>query len=147
MSPQQLPRRRSRLLALDPGERRVGVAVSDELGLFAHPRPALGLAGEALLSAIANLAEEEGVAEVIVGLPLTLAGGESEQTGRARAFAERLRGRLAIPVREWDERLSSIQAARHVRGGAARRSGTLDSAAAALVLQAVLDARRAGARS
>lgn len=146
MPPHQQPPRPRRLLALDAGERRVGVALSDELGLFAHPRPALALAGEGLLAAIDALVEDEGVAEIVVGLPLTLAGGESEQTRRARALAARLRARLTIPVREWDERLSTVQAARTVRGASARRSGELDSAAAALVLQAVLDARRTGAR-
>lgn len=133
-----------RLLALDPGDRRTGVAVSDELGLFAHPRPALLQRNDALLDAVASMVANEGIAEVIVGLPLSMSGRESEQTARAREFANRLRQRLPVPVTEWDERLSSVQAARTVRGRERRAAGELDSAAAAVILQAVLDSRRGG---
>ena len=120
----------------------MGVAISDELGLYAHPRPALVGLGQGLVEAVARLVEADEVSEVIVGLPLRLSGGDSEQTAAARALVVRLRARLGVPVTEWDERLSSVQAARAVRGAARRRSGELDSAAAAIVLQAALDARR-----
>ena len=134
-----------RLLALDPGERRTGVAVSDELGLFAHPRPALLQRNTAeLVESVAQMVADEQISEVIVGLPLSLSGRESEQTERAREFANRLRQRLNVPVTEWDERLSSVQAARTVRGRERRAAGDLDSAAAAVILQAVLDSRRGG---
>ena len=133
---QHLPR----LLALDPGTRRVGVAVSDELGLFAHARPALAAASA--LDAVAALVAAEGISEVVVGLPLSMSGAESEQTREARGFAARLRSRLPVPITEWDERLSTVQASREVRGRKRRESGELDSAAAQLVLQAVLDSRR-----
>jgi len=135
-----------RLLALDPGERRVGVAVSDELGLYAHPRAALrGGRHDELIAAVAELVEREAVEEVVVGLPLTLTGADSAQTTAARAFATALRRRLTVPVTEWDERLSSAEAARSVKGRERRKSGELDSAAASVVLQAVLDSRRARA--
>lgn len=132
-----------RLLALDPGERRIGVAVSDELGMFAHPRTAIA-AGPRALDEIASLVTAEEIAEVVVGLPLSLSGSESAQTRTAREFTQRLRQRLAVPVSEWDERLSSKQAERSIHGSR-RKSGELDSAAASLVLQAVLDARSRGA--
>jgi putative Holliday junction resolvase len=134
-----------RLLALDPGERRTGVAISDELGLFAHPRPALIRGQRDVLDEIARIVAEEDIVEVVVGLPLSMSGGESEQTRRAREFSARLRGRLAVPVTEWDERLSSVEAARSVKGRERRTSGELDSAAAAVILQAVLDSRRGSA--
>lgn len=140
--PDPRPRQHRRLLALDPGERRIGVAVSDELGLFAHPRPAVA-AGPRAVDAIAALVASEAIDEVVVGLPLSLSGAESAQTLAARAFARSLRERLPVPVTEWDERLSSKQAERSVHG-AKRRSGELDSAAASLVLQAVLDSRAGG---
>ena len=127
-------------MALDPGGRRTGVAVSDELGLYAHPRPAIRGGGRALLEAMPALVEREGVDEVVVGLPLTLAGGDSAQTRAVRALAERLRERLPVPVRLRDERLTTVEAARRLPA-AARRDGTLDSAAAAVLLQAELDAR------
>jgi putative Holliday junction resolvase len=137
-----------RVLALDPGLRRTGVALSDELGLFAHPRPAIHAATpEAVAEAVAGIVSSEGVAEVVVGLPLHLSGSESDQSREVRRLAALLRRRLPVPVVEWDERLSTREAARNVKGRRARERGDLDSAAAALILQSVLDARRpAGAR-
>ena len=131
-------------MALDLGSRRTGVAVSDELGLFAHPRPALKGGTRVLLDAIPTLVAGEEVEEVIVGLPRTLSGEDSAQTSATRAFIERLRERLDVPVTLWDERLSTVEAARYVPSGR-HRDGSLDSAAAALLLQAVLDSR-AGSR-
>ena len=121
--------------------------MSDELGLYAHPRPAILVSPRInVVEAIARLVADEEVAEVVVGLPLSMSGLESAQTVIAHEFAARLREKLAIPVTEWDERLSSVQAERQVKGGR-RRTGELDSAAASLVLQAVLDRRRGGLRS
>lgn len=131
-------------MALDPGARRTGVAVSDELGLYAHPRPAIRGGARALLEAMPALVEREGVDEVVVGLPLTLAGGDSDQTRAVRALAGRLRERLDVPVRLRDERLTTVEASRRAPAAATRRDGTLDSAAAAVLLQAELDARAGG---
>lgn len=133
-----------RLLALDPGERRTGVAISDELGLFAHTRPAIHGGREAVIEAVARLVDAEAIDEVIVGLPLTLAGSESDQTRSARAFAQALRALLAVPVTERDERLTTAEASRTVHGARRRKRGDLDSAAAAVLLQSVLDGRRQG---
>jgi putative Holliday junction resolvase len=139
-----LPRR---LLALDLGARRVGVAVSDELGLFAHVRPALHVGGErALLEAVRDLVEREHADAVVVGIPITMAGTDSEQTREVRRLAERLRAELPVPVLEWDERLSTVEASRTVKGKRRRETGELDSAAAAVVLQAVLDSGRGAPR-
>lgn len=136
-----------RLLALDIGERRIGVAVSDDLGLFAHPRPALHIRSDAeAIDRIVALVESEAAAEVVVGLPLNLEGKVAAQASRVRPVIRSLRNRLAVPVTEWDERLSSFEAARQVKGTARQRSGELDSAAAAVILQAVIESRRSGAR-
>ncbi len=144
--PLQQPQPPRRLLALDPGERRIGVAISDELGLYAHPRPAIRVRpGVDTIDLVAALVAQEDIGEVVVGRPLSLSGAESAQTVAARAFTQRLREKLAIPVTEWDERLSSVEAGRTVVGASRRRSGDLDSAAAGIVLQAVLDSRRARA--
>lgn len=141
MHNQQPPRR---LLGLDPGERRTGVAISDDLGLYAHPRPAIVTRGEAqLIDVVARVTAEEGIGEVVVGLPLAMSGLDSEQTIRVRKLVDRLREKLGVPVSTWDERLSTVQAGRTVREGRGR-TGATDSAAAALILQAVLDARRGG---
>jgi putative Holliday junction resolvase len=119
--------------------------VSDELGLFAHPRPAIVVKSQpGLIDAIARLVESEEVTEVVVGLPLSLSGRESEQTARSRTLVGVLRKRLAVPVVEWDERLSSAEAARRVPASR-HRTGELDSEAASIILQAVLDSRRGAA--
>ena len=142
---QSLPPLQPRLLALDPGEARIGVAVSDDLGLYAHPRPAIRTRSRAeAVRAVAKLVDAEQIAEVVVGLPLTLTGERGHQAGLAREFVDALRGALSVPVREVDERLSSAQAAAANPSLAGRRDGTLDSASAAVVLQSLLDARRRG---
>ncbi len=118
------------------------MAVSDELGLYAHPRPAIVAQGvAAIVNAIARAAEAEDVAEVVVGLPLSMSGRDSSQTAESRALAKSLRERLTIPVTEWDERLSSSEAARR-EPGKRHRTCELDSEAASIILQAVLDSRR-----
>lgn len=125
------------------GSRRTGVAISDELGMFAHVRPPLTEASrEALIEAVARLVAAEAIDEVIVGIPLGLHGRDTAQTADVRSFVYRLRQRLSIRVSEWDERLSTVEAARQSPGRRRARDGSLDSAAAALVLQAVIDARR-----
>ena len=130
-----------RLLAVDPGEQRTGLAVSDDLGLYAHTRPAIIARGDdAIVEAVAMAALREGAAEVIVGLPLSLAGGDTAGARHARLLAAAIARRTGLPVRCWDERLSSVEAA---RGLAARRhrTGELDSRSAAVILQAALDER------
>ncbi len=137
-----------RLLAVDPGSRRVGIAVSDELGMFAHARPALPGGDTAKVAeTIASLVAAEQIGEVVVGMPLSLSGSDTAQTIDVRSFVAELRRRLSVPVSTWDERLSSVEAARTVKGAARRKSGELDSAAAAIVLQAVLESRRPGIHS
>lgn len=142
MPTRPLPQAQPRLLAIDVGSRRTGVALSDELGLFAHPRPALLMPPSRAVAAVATLAADEAVAEIIVGLPVTMAGGDSQQTRDTRQFITALRAAVSVPVREWDERLSSVQATRTATRKLDRATGERDSAAAALILQAVLDARR-----
>ncbi|WP_322796936.1 Holliday junction resolvase RuvX [Tepidiforma sp.] len=132
-----------RILALDPGEARIGVAVSDELGAFAHPRPAIPARDlPAAVAAIADLVMREGIAEVIVGLPLTLSGERGAQALAVEPLLRELRAKLPIPVTTADERLTTAQAARQAPRAARRRDGSLDSLAAALLLQSILDARR-----
>ena len=140
---QSQPQLQPRLLALDPGEARIGVAVSDDLGLYAHPRPAIHTRSVAeAVRAVVRLVQQEVVAEVIVGLPLTLAGARGHQAEATRPLVEALRAALTVPVREIDERLSSAQAAAASPGLGGKRDGSLDSASAAVVLQGVLDRRR-----
>ena len=135
-----------RLLGLDPGGRRTGVALSDELGLFAHARPAIQAATNGdLVTAVAALVLEGAISEIVVGLPIGLSGHDTDQTRLVRELAADLRSACHVPVTLWDERLSSVQASHSVKGAARRQSGELDSASAALILQAVLDSRRLAA--
>jgi putative Holliday junction resolvase len=105
------------------------------------------------------MVRDEDVGEVVVGLPVSMSGEASGQTGEASGLVRLLRERLGVPVTTWDERLSSVQAARPLRGATKgeeiaherpgkgrRKGGELDSRSAAIVLQAVLDSRRGGRR-
>jgi len=129
-----------RVLALDHGEARCGVAVSDPTGVLATPLDPVERPGsERGLKLLEELVHGLGVGTVVVGLPLSLGGGESAQTGAARAFAERLGEVVApVPVELHDERLTTAQARR--TGGAASE----DSRAAAHLLEAWLAARGDG---
>lgn len=130
-----------RVLALDHGEARCGCALSDPSGTLATPLEAVERPDTRRgLAAIARLVAEREVELVVVGLPLTMAGEEGEQAGRARAFAERLGARIEVPVELWDERLTTRQAER--TGGGA----DADSRAAAHLLEAWLAAAGARAR-
>lgn len=132
-----------RVIGLDHGSRRIGVAVGDlETGL-AFARPALqrtNLAAD--LEQIRRLAAAEGATTLVMGLPRNMDGSEGPQAQAARAFGDRLAvSGLAVVFQ--DERLTSWQAAEQIgpRRGRERRSGELDSAAARLILQEYLDAQ------
>ncbi len=140
-----------RIVGLDVGERRIGVAVSDVTATLARPLTTLrttGLDGDALALAVAEVgrlaAEEDGVAAIVVGLPRRLDGTENAMTRRLEIFADRLRARSARPVTLQDERLTSIEAesrlAAREKNWRARKQ-KLDAAAAAIILQDYLDTR------
>jgi putative Holliday junction resolvase len=140
-----------RIVGLDVGERRIGVAISDATGTLARPlgvlRPA-GLERDAAALATAEIArlaaEDDGVGTVVVGLPKHLDGSPSDMTARVEAFAARLRQDTALPVVLQDERLTSREAesrlALREKDWRARKE-KLDAAAAAIILQDYLDAR------
>jgi putative holliday junction resolvase len=121
-----------RVLALDHGEARCGCALSDPSGTLATPLDAIERPDTRRgLDRLTQLVEDRGVELVVVGLPLTLAGDEGDQAARARAFAERLGGRVSVPVELHDERLTTRMAE---RGG----EGDPDSRAAAHLLESWL---------
>lgn len=136
-------------MALDIGERRIGVAISDATRTLARPVGVLqtsGLDGDALERAeseVARLAaEEDGLATLVIGLPRHLDGSSSDMTPRVEAFAARLRARTALPVVLQDERLTSREAesrlALREKNWRVRKQ-RLDAAAAAVILQEYLD--------
>lgn len=139
-----------RILALDVGSRRIGLAVSDPTGLLATSLPVLrrtNLAAD--LAAIADVARREGAERVLVGLPLTLEGEVGPQARETLVFVERLREVLHMPIDTWDERYTSVLAAETLRAQgipARRQRDRIDSAAAAVLLQHYLDTQRAAAQ-
>lgn len=138
-----------RVVGLDYGRRRIGVAVSDPSGIIATPRGVVEAEGDDPTvppPALLRLLEEVGAERVVVGLPLRMDGSAGEMAEEVRAFAEALRARSGIPVEEWDERLSSSAAERAlVETGAPERvrreKGRVDAMAAALTLRAYLRSR------
>lgn len=135
----------SRVLALDPGSVRVGVAVSDPLGITAQPHSSLDAADPELLKSIVSLVESLGVDKIIVGMPLSLDGSEGKSAADARAFAGRVGAATGSDVELVDERFSSVTAERAmIEAGARRRErkSARDRVAAAVFLQSYLDGRR-----
>jgi putative holliday junction resolvase len=134
-----------RVAGIDLGKVRVGLALSDELGMLAHPRPFLDGSNMAtLLTALTQLSVDEGVERFIVGLPRLLDGREGPPARRARRFAEVLGTRSGKPVELVDEWLSTREASARLRDGgldARQARSRIDSASAAVLLQAWLDRR------
>lgn len=131
-----------RLIGLDHGSRRIGLAIGDTETRLAFARPALQRTNErADLWAIRQLAREEGADTVVLGLPRNMDGSEGLQAAAARDFGEQLAA-IGLVVAYQDERLSTWQAVEQLgpRRGRDRRSGELDSAAARVILQEYLDA-------
>jgi putative holliday junction resolvase len=136
---------KGRLLGLDFGSRRIGAAVSDPLGIIAQPLPCILRRGDSRdIEAIAALIREFSVESVVLGLPLTLDGNEGEQAKKAKIFGAKIRERLGVPVETWDERMTTVQAERHLIASGVRREKRKeirDSLSAVLLLQSVLDCR------
>ena len=147
------PDTQGRILGLDAGERRIGVAISDPGRSFAVPLNSIQRdARGADFAAIESLVRSEEVSELVVGLPLSLSGDDSAQTESARSFARELESRFNLPVHLWDERLSTQEALRLTgperTGGRDRRGRQkgpqpdTDAIAASIILQGYLDRLR-----
>ena len=140
-----------RILGVDYGERRIGLAVSDPSATIAQPLATLlrRRGKRPPVQAVCDTAREWQVECVVVGLPLTLAGEESEWTRETRNFGEKVGERAGIPVYFLDERFTSVRAEQAVRAlglprHAREEKGRVDAAAAVLILQAFLDRRTRG---
>lgn len=132
-----------RVVAIDPGERRVGVAVSDDEASIALPRPAILVRSpEEALSGIVEVARAAETTTVVLGLPIDMSGREGLAARKSRVLAAKLKAR-GLTVVLWDERGSSVAASRDLRRSglkAKEQRGKVDSAAACLLLQSYLDA-------
>lgn len=135
----------SRVLAVDWGERRVGLAISDPSASLARPLPTLYTRSrKETVAEIVRLIEEEEVGEVVVGLPLNMDGSKGPAAKSAEELAAHLAKRISHPVELWDERLTSVQAKRQAKELGERvgkRKGRIDARAAEILLQSYLDSR------
>ncbi len=128
-----------RILGIDHGSKRIGLAISDETGTLAQ---AIGYVSS--LQEVLRVAAERGAGKLLVGVPRRLDGSASEQTERALAFIAALKAATTLPVVEWDERLTTAQAERALIQGDVRRNKRkekIDQLAAQLMLQSYLDAQ------
>jgi putative Holliday junction resolvase len=137
--------RPARILSLDYGSRRIGLAVSDELGVTAQGLPTLLRTNKRNdLDHLRRLIKQYGVSELVMGLPLRMSGQEGIQSDKVQEFADVLRTRFKLPVHLFDERLTSVEANRVLREsemGIRRRAEVVDQLAAVLILQAFLEFR------
>ena len=136
-----------RFMGIDPGARRVGLSLGDDESAFAAPHKTLERKDDpSLVSALICEAREQAVETLVLGLPLRMNGLEGPEAKRARLLAKALerQGKLAVIL--WDERLTTVGAERQLRASGLRgdkKKALIDQAAATLLLQSYLDARRA----
>ena len=134
-----------RILALDLGKRRIGLAISDELGITAQGLETLerGRLRDDL-DRLADLASTRGVTLFLLGNPLHMSGNEGRQAEAVREFGGRLKGRTGLPVEYWDERLTTVEASRVLRDSGIsiqKRARAIDRLSAVLILNSFLDSR------
>ena len=134
-----------RILALDVGTVRIGVALSDPLGMTAQPLEVIHRRKIDCFSRIAAIVSENEVQQMVVGLPLTLSGESGLAVESVELFVEELKKHVTIPIEFWDERLTTAEAERAMIAGGSRRNkrkNAIDRIAATLILQSFLDARQ-----
>lgn len=133
-------------MALDVGEKRIGIAVSDSLGLLARPLKTIPRNPDDVATLEALLAEYE-IDVLVIGYPRSLSGAAGPQAQRTQEYADRLAARLPVQIVLWDERYTTCEAVERLAQAGRRRrgdKGRLDAAAAAVILQDYLDSRRGG---
>src|SRR5690349_7601914 len=135
----------SRILALDHGSKRIGVAISDEMKMIAQPLEFIPAEpGENVFVRLKAILSEKPAELILVGMPRNMDGSYGPAAEKVRAFVEDLKHAIAVPVRTWDERLTSAQANRVLVQGNVRRDQRkekVDAIAAAILLQSFLDAQ------
>lgn len=138
-----------RIMGLDLGDKKIGVALSDPLGLTAQGLEVVANKGSnaAVIGRIKEIAGRYQVEKVVVGLPKNMDGSSGPRAEKARAFARQLARELELPVEMWDERLTTAAAERLLIGAdvsRSRRKQVIDKMAASLILQGYLDSRGSG---
>ena len=132
------------ILGIDPGERRVGVAVADPETRFARPLEVIDSKTTDVVARVAAIVGEQGVEAIVVGKPTALSGREGPAIAAQRRFLSRLRASVDVPITEFDERLTTVVAERQLRSTGAPqevRRRLRDALAAQVMLQGYLDSR------
>jgi putative Holliday junction resolvase len=132
-----------RILALDLGKKRIGLAISDPLGITAQGLPNLVRVNKRTdFAALEQLVRERQVGLILMGNPINMRGDEGRQSGWVREFAQALEKRTGLPVKLWDERLTSVEAGRVLRSSGIsieKRAAAVDRLSAVILLQSYLD--------
>jgi putative holliday junction resolvase len=135
-----------RILALDPGSKRIGVAVSDEMKILAQPLEFIPAAPfDAFLERLKAILSDKQVELILVGMPRNMDGSYGPAAAKVREFIVELEKVVTVPLKTWDERLTSVQANRFLIQGKVRRDkrkDKVDKTAAAILLQSYLDVPR-----
>ncbi|MBL7085262.1 MAG: Holliday junction resolvase RuvX [Candidatus Omnitrophica bacterium] len=135
-----------RILALDVGEKNIGLAISDKLGWTAQGLPSLRREVEdKSISAIVRIVKENDVSEIVVGMPVSLDGSLGKSAQKVAKFIEELKREVNLPIKAWDERLTSLQANKLMLEAdlsRKKRKRKVDQIAAQLILQNYLDSNR-----
>ena len=134
---------KTRILALDLGKKRIGLALSDPLGITAQGLPNLVRTRKrADLAELVRLARQNDVGLILMGNPINMGGAEGRQSGWVREFAEALEKETGLPIRLWDERLTTVEANRVLRDSGIsleKRAAAVDRLSAVILLQSYLD--------
>jgi putative Holliday junction resolvase len=136
-----------RILGIDPGDARVGLALSDELGMLAHPFETITLKKTDPVARIAEVVREKGVTTIVVGVARNMDGTFGPAAEKGRALIAQIREVVTCPVIAWDERLTTVSAQRAMRESgrkAKEQKGVIDQAAAQIILQSWLDSQPCG---
>ncbi len=138
--------RTARIMAIDFGSRRIGLAVTDKLGLTAQGLPTLHRTNKKNdFNHLRRTIRQYGVGEIVMGLPLRMSGEHGIQSDKVEAFAADLRARFKLPVHLFDERLTSVEANRllgETEMSGRRKTAVVDQLAAVLILQAFMEFRK-----
>jgi putative Holliday junction resolvase len=134
----------SRSLGIDHGDARIGLAISDDLGMLAHPLETIHLKDGDPLARIAQIVERDKIGMIVLGLPRNMDGTYGPAATKVRAFADQLKALVTCPIKLWDERMTTKAAQRglHAAGKNTKQSrSVIDQAAAQLILQGWLDSQ------
>jgi putative Holliday junction resolvase len=136
-----------RYMGLDVGDKTIGVAITDELGISSQPVTVIARIGSPKkeMAEVRRLVEEYGVERIVVGLPLMMDGSVGIQAEKVLAFIEGLKRRVRVPIVTWDERLSTAEVERMLIAGdqsRAKRKQVIDKLAASVILQCYMDSQR-----